>query len=267
MNKIEGAIRELNTLEETASRDNLINGVHPLAKLLVTIVYIAVVVSFDSKDISGLLSMLLYPIIIFTLAELRLKACIKRIWIIMPFVCLVGIANPFLDRETVMYIGTFAVTGGMLSMTGLILKGVLTVTGVYILIATTKIESVCQALRMLHVPGTFVTVILLIYRYVTLFLQEINRMTQSYALRAPNQKGINHKAWGPLVGQLLLRAMDRATLVYESMCLRGFDKEFPYACRTGVSLKDAGYLVLWTAAVILLRNIRLFELVGSIFVG
>ena len=42
----------------------------------------------------------------------------------------------------------------------------------------------------------------------------------AYALRAPGEKGIHFRAWGSLLGQLLLRSVDRAQLVYESMLLR-----------------------------------------------
>lgn len=267
MNKIEGAIREFYIMDEAASKDNAINRLHPLVKLLVTFIYIFVVVSFDNSDISGLLSMFLYPAVIFTAARLSFKMYIKRIWIILPFVCLAGAANPFFDRETVMCIGSFAVTNGMVSMLGLMLKGMFTVAAAYILIAVTKIEAVCHALCMLHVPGTFVTVILLICRYITLFLQEVNRVMQAYSLRAPNQRGISCKAWGTLVGHLLLRSMDRALLVYESMCMRGFDGRFLHGGNNKIRRADIIYLAVWAAVIILLRRIHIFELAGSIFIN
>lgn len=70
------------------------------------------------------------------------------------------------------------------------------------------------------------TQVLLTYRYVTVLLEEANRMTQAYSLRAPNQKGVHFKVWGTLAGQLLLRSMDRANEVYESMTLRGYQENF-----------------------------------------
>lgn len=62
-----------------------------------------------------------------------------------------------------------------------------------------------------------VVVLLLTYRYLILLLQEGSRMSAAYALRAPYSKGIAFNAWGTLVGQLLLRSIDRAQTVYESM--------------------------------------------------
>ena len=73
------------------------------------------------------------------------------------------------------------------------------------------------------------------YRYVTVLLEEVNRITQAYSLRAPNQKGIHYKVWGTLTGQVLLRSMDRANAVYESMLLRGYDGSFQKKDRICIS--------------------------------
>ena len=70
------------------------------------------------------------------------------------------------------------------------------------------------------------TVILLIDRYIYILGQEAERIMTAYKLRAPSQKGIHYKAWGPLVGQWLIRSMERAQIVYESMTLRGYQGEF-----------------------------------------
>ncbi|MDY4970728.1 MAG: energy-coupling factor transporter transmembrane component T, partial [Lachnospiraceae bacterium] len=65
----------------------------------------------------------------------------------------------------------------------LILKGIFTVLAAYLLIATTTIEKICYALHLLHVPGILITQFLLTYRYVTVLLKEVNRITQAYSLR------------------------------------------------------------------------------------
>ena len=57
-------------------------------------------------------------------------------------------------------------------------------------------------------------------------MQEGISIATAYELRAPGQKGIQFRAWGSLLGQLLLHSIDRAQLVYESMQLRGFAGSF-----------------------------------------
>ena len=162
-------------------------------------------------------------------------------------------------------IGSVSVSGGVISMITLMIKGILTVLAGYLLIATTSIEKICRALRILHIPKTFVTVILLIFRYVTVLLSEARRITQAYALRAPGQRGVQYKVWGPLLGQLLLRSMDRANDVYDSMLLRGFDGEFRTGKAEKVRPADVLWPAVWMIILILLRIFPVFELVGRMF--
>ena len=159
----------------------------------------------------------------------------------------VGAFNPFFDRQVMFYIGGnggIPVTGGVISMLTLMLKGFYCVLSAYILIATTSIEEICYALRMIRVPKVVVIVILLIYRYFGLMGSEADRIATAYSLRAPSQKGIRYNAWGTLVGQWLLRSMDRAGTVYESMLLRGFKGDFWVKKRSAQAL-DFIYPLVW----------------------
>ena len=209
--------------------------------------------------------MAVYPIILFTISELSFGEALYRLRIVLPVVCVMGIANPFFDRTVIAHIGTVAVSGGVVSMLTLMLKAVFSVLASYLLIATTTIEKLCGALRQIHMPRILVIELLLIWRYVTVLLQEVRRVTQAYALRAPGQKGIAFRAWGPLAGQILLRSMDRAGRVYESMCLRGFNGDFPASAKTRAGASDWIYLGCFAAVLLFLRFVPLLERLGSLF--
>lgn len=253
MSKLSGAIREINRMDELAARNNWLNHIHPLAKLLVTLVYIAVTVSFSKYNPIGIFVMVIYPAALFILGELSLPDALRRLRIVLPLVCMVGLFNPFFDRQPVMTLGSFPITLGMISMVTLMMKGILAVLASYLLIASTGIERLCYALRLMHVPAILVTQILLTYRYISLLLTEANRMVQAYSLRAPRQRGIHFKVWGSLAGQLLLRSMDRANEVYESMSLRGFSGEFFYSKKSAFQWKDGWFLVLWCVVIAAVR--------------
>lgn len=247
-------MQEFQRIDRMASRDQWVNEIHPLVKLCVTILYIMLLVSFPKYDLAGVIRFLAYPAAMFILSENALRQALGRMKVVLLLVCLVGIANPFLDRTEMLRLGSFTVTGGMISMVTLMCKGVLAVLASYLLIATTTIEKLCYALRLLHLPKIFVTQILLIYRYAGLFMGEAERMRQAYALRAPRQKGVHIRAWGSLTGLLLLRSMDRADTVYESMCLRGYQGEFPMENRVAWRGRDVVYLVGWLSVLVLLRT-------------
>lgn len=197
----------------------------------------------------------IYPIALFILGDISFPDALKRLRIVLPLVCFVGLFNPFFDRQPVLQWGSFVITAGMISMITLMLKGIYSVLAAYLLIASTSIEKICYALRMVHVPAALVTQILLTYRYVTVLLEEAGRIIQAYSLRAPRQKGVQFKVWGSLAGQLLLRSMDRANDVYESMTLRGYTGEFYYSGKAPLFTKDIVYLLIWTGSFVLLKLI------------
>ena len=266
MSKVSNAWAELREMDELSARTSPIHRLHPLTKLLVTLAYLFTVVSFPKYSFSALAVMLLYPILIFQVSGISVRLCFHKLRVMLALVCAVGILNPFFDRIPVLVIGGLTVTGGVVSMTTLILKGIFALMASFLLIATTTIDRLCAALRQLHVPGILVTLLLLTYRYISVMLREVSVMTDAYVLRAPGQKGIHITAWGSFLGQFLLRSMDRAEELYQSMELRGFSGEFHYAgsarCRAG----DLCYTLGWTAFFLIARLVDLPQLLGNLFV-
>ena len=267
MNKLFKAQSELREMDALAAECSPIHALHPLCKLLVTVLYIAVTVSFPKYNFSGLVMMVLYPVIAFQVSGIPVGLCFYKLRIVLPLVCAVGLANPFLDHTPLMQLGTITVTGGFVSMVTLMLKGISSLMASFLLIATTSIDAICAALRKLHVPGILTTLLLLTYRYIGVMLEEVTVMTEAYSLRAPGQKGIHISAWGSFLGQLLMRSMDRAEELYGSMVLRGFTGNFFYADIPSFRFQDFLYTAAWAAAFLCARSFDIPGLLGSLFVG
>lgn len=266
MSKVSNAQAELREMDELSARTSPIHRLHPLAKLLVTLMYLFTVVSFSKYSFSALFVMLLYPVLIFQISGIPARLCFHKLRVILVLVCAVGILNPFFDRTPMLAVGGLTVTGGVLSMATLILKGVFALMASFLLIAATPIDRLCAALRRLHVPGILVTLLLLTYRYVSLMLRQVSVMTDAYALRAPGQKGIHISAWGSFLGQLLLRSIDRGSELYQSMELRGFCGEFRYADGAGFRAGDLCYTLSWAVFFLAARLADLPRLLGNLFV-
>ncbi len=262
MSKIDHAIHEFQTIEQMAKRDGRVNRIHPLVKLCLTVLYIAAVVSFPKYNLAGAAVMAVYPIVLFNISGVSFADAVKRLRIVLPLVLIVGILNPFFDRRIVLEIGALKVSGGVLSMLTLMIKAVLTVFSSYLLIATTPIEEICCAMNCIRIPQVFVIEVLLIYRYITVLLSEARRVTDAYLLRAPGQKGIAFRAWGPLAGQMLMRSMDRAEQIYESMRVRGFNGQFRLRRKGRNSPFDIIYFLVWVLVFITLRFLPVLEMVG-----
>lgn len=264
MDKISHALSEFREMDALAAQDSPIHKLHPLVKLTVTLVYILCVVSFHKYQFSALAIMVLYPILLFQISGIPVRTCFYKLRIVLPLVCAVGLLNPFYDKTPLFTIGSVVVSGGVVSMITLMMKGVFALMASFLLIATTPMDSLCAALRTIKVPSLLVTLLLLTYRYVSVMLNEVSVMTEAYHLRAPKQKGIHISAWGSFLGQLLLRSMDRAEVLYESMQLRGFHGEFYYAdtpkCTPGAVLFGVGCTAFFLAA----RFVNLSLLLGNL---
>lgn len=223
--------------------------VYPLVRLLVTFVYIVAVLSFPKNNLSGLAGMVLYILIQCIWHEISIPYMLKRIWPAILLAGLAGIPNP-------------------LSMLTLMLKGMFCAMAASVFVMQVGIRQSCYALRRLHVPGEIVTGLLLMHRYLIVLLNETKRMQLAYKLRAPGQRGLHRKAWGSFAGLLLLRSIDRAGVVYESMKLRGFDEKSGFDAavpRAGNRLRSAVYAVCWGIVICALRMFPVFEIVGNYF--
>ena len=266
MNKIDRALYEFREMDELAEQDSPVHRFPVLPKVLLTILYILIVLSFHKYDLSSLSVMILFPVFFYQLSGIPLRKCFYKLRFVLPLVMAVGILNPFFDHTVIMKIGPLSVTGGWISMLTLMLKGILALTASFLLVATSGIARICAALRRMHVPSVLVTLLLLTYRYITVLSEEVSVMSNAYHLRAPRQKGIEYSAWGSFLGQLLLRSMDRAEEIYQAMLLRGFHGHFHYVDEKPASPKDWLTGLLIGALIVFCRYYNVASFLGSLFV-
>lgn len=266
MNKASEAWSEILAMDELASMDSPIHRLHPAAKLLAVIIYIFLVVSFPKYSLSALFVMVLYPVVLYRAAGIPVSTCFIKLRYVLPLVLAVGIVNPFLDRAPMLQLGSMTVSGGVVSMLTLMLKGTFSLMVSFLLVATTKVDALCASLRRLRVPEVMVTLFLLTYRYISVLVEQVAIMSDAYALRAPGQKGIHISAWGSFLGQLLLRSMDRANELYQSMLQRGFTGSFEYLTVPAFTGRDAAFLAASAAAGLLIRFVDIAALLGGILV-
>jgi len=253
MSKIVDSIYNIRQLDDLARKDTAIHRIHPVPKLLVTIVYLIVVTSFGRYEISGLFPLVIYPMVLVLLAEIPAAVIFKRLLMVEPLIIGIGILNPLFDPR------------GWITFASIMIKCGLTVTACLVLVSTTGLDKIAQALRKLKVPGIFVLQFVLTFRYISLLIEELARMVRAYSLRAPQQKGVRLKDSGSFVGQLLLRTYDRAQRVYDSMKLRGFAGDYRSYAKTRVTWDDIIFLLSWISFFIIARLFDIPGLLGSVF--
>lgn len=244
-------LNEIYSLEQLSNKDTVIHKIHPLIKIIVSIVYIVCLLMKGRYNLFGLAPFMFYPIIIMTLAEIPYKAIIKRTFVALPFVIFVGISNIIFDKENLVLFSGVVVTAGVLSFLVLIVRTIFSVTAILILVATTKFTDLTRQLSIIHIPMIIVNLIEMIYRYIGVLLEEASTMLTAYRLRNPKYKYPHIKHMGTFVGHLFLRSIDRAERIYNAMKCRGYgSKKIEYE-NSKTSKKDIFYLIFGTLSSVI----------------
>ncbi len=263
MATLESTFFDLGYLETLAQQQTALHHLDPRAKLLTTMIFLVTVMSFARYELSGLIPFFLYPIVIVRAGKLPAGYLLKRIGVVLPFVGLIGIFNPLIDRAIVMHIGPVAISGGWISFFSIVLRCVLTVFAALILIASTGFYGICIALERIGVPNIFAVQLLFVYRYLFVLIDEASRMARARALRSFSKKGFGITVWGALIGHLLLRTVDRAQRIHVAMLSRGFDGEIRLARRATIRTRDIVFVLGWASLFIMLRRYNVSMLIGN----
>lgn len=261
MIKFANSLNNIRLMDDLAHKETFIHKLHPLAKLLTTVIYLAVVMSFERYEIINIIPFVIYPLLLIILADIPAVPLLHRAILVLPFVFMIGIFNPIFDTGSIILFG-ITLSLGWISLFSLLIKCVLAVLAGLIFIATTRMEHFAAALRMLKVPRIFVLQVLLTYRYITVLAEEFSKMSQAYFLRSPGQTGIKPAIWGSFVGQLLLRSFDKAERIYQAMVLRGFNKEYNIGNFVNINFKDFAYITCWFFYFGIAKTFNIPSLIG-----
>jgi len=266
MSKLMDFLYNMRLLDDISGRETAIHRIHPLSKLLTTVFYLTVVVSFGKYEISSLLPFLFYPVLILSLGEVPLVPVLKRIIIVSPLIICIGIFNPVFDNQVFVFQG-IQLSMGWISFLSILIRSTFTVAAALLLIATTGMDQLASAMRMLRIPRLFVLQLLLTWRYIAVLMEEVNRTLRAYSLRAPEQKGVRRHVWGTLAGQILLRTFDRAERVYQAMSIRGFTGEYNTGKTFRIRLQDFVFFAGWGTFFVLARMYNIPQLTGLFLTG
>ncbi|MDR3255679.1 MAG: cobalt ECF transporter T component CbiQ [Synergistaceae bacterium] len=246
-----GATLGLKALELLAEGDTVIHRLHPFVKLMTTIVYVVVVISFGRYEIAALMPFFFYPAILMPLSETPCAAISKRLLPALPFALFGGLSNIFFDRTPMVIMAGMAVSGGVVSFVSIMIKTTLSVSAILLLVSTTGIVSLSRQLAALGIPDAIILQFTLTYRYLSVLAEEAGTMYDCYMLRSSDSRGIRMKDMGTFVGVLLLRGIDRAGRVYAAMKCRGFACSLP--THDSARAFDICYLFIVCGTIILLR--------------
>jgi cobalt/nickel transport system permease protein len=135
---------------------------------------------------------------------------LKRLLLLSPFVLGVALVNAFEPSARAAW-------------PGVAIKSALCLLTVILVSNTTPFSKILRVLRSVRVPALLITTMALMHRYLFVLADEAGRMRRARASRTFKRGRRFH--WNTLatvVGQLFVRASERAERIFDAMCARGW---------------------------------------------
>lgn len=254
-------------MDELGRMDSPVHRLDARAKIVTTVGFILVVMSFARYEVSALMPLFVYPFALIALGNLPPGYLFRKVALASPFALLIGMFNPLLDRHPVAMIGTHVVSGGWLSFASVLLRFALTVSVAFILVAGTGVHRLCAGAERMGLPRVFAVQLLFLYRYFFVIGDEGLRMMRSVTVRSAGACPLRLATYGTLIGNLLLRSMDRAQRIYRAMVSRGFDGEVRVLRPTSLGWRDAAFVGGWSFFFLVVRFWNLSDCLGRWLMG
>jgi len=144
------------------------------------------------------------------MSGLPLRFLARRLVVLSPFVLGVALVNALAPAGRAHWLTVAA-------------KSTLCLSLVLLVSNTTSFAEVLGVLKRVRVPALLVTTIALMHRYLFVLVEEAERMRRARASRTFTRG--RHVQWRNLstvVGQLFIRASERAERIYDAMTARGW---------------------------------------------
>ncbi len=259
--RMENVLAALDALERTARGKGPLHELDARAKLLVAAVFLVAMLSVPLERVSQVLLYAVFPALAATAANMRYRSLLFRSTFVLPLVVLIGAPDLFTLRAPLFVVGPVVVTQGWGRLSALSLRAMLSVQALLVLTESTGVYRICYGLRRLGIPALFTAQLLLVYRYLYLLVEESISLMRARDARSFGRKGYPLRVWGTLVGQLLIRSVERAERIGLAMYARGFTGDLP-AMPYGNSRwtrRETAFLIAWSAALLALRFLRPVE--------
>ncbi len=135
---------------------------------------------------------------------------LKRLLLLEPFVFGIAILAFFQENGAIVFVS-------------IVIRSTLSLLTILLLTNTTPFAEVLQVLRKYHFSPLFVTVLALMYRYLFVLIDEVERMQRARRSRLFQRNRLQlWRMLSTMIGQLFVRSSERAERIYAAMCARGW---------------------------------------------
>jgi|GEM_PF-339618 len=212
-------------LDNYTHLDSLIHNWEPRCKL---VALLALIFAFSFvRQLVLLPVMVLVTLALYSFCKLPAAFLVNRLRYPGLFIAAIAILLPFSVGSTViLQLGWLALKQeGLLVLVLVVTRFLCILTVSLIWFGTTPFLTNIKAMRALGLPPTLADMILLSYRYIEQFAEELTKMKRAIQLRGFGATKLTHRnlvVLASLAGTLLVRSYEQSEQVYKAMILRGY---------------------------------------------
>lgn len=262
--RLEKAITILNARQMKPDTSSHIGDIDVRALLGVTVIYLVTLLSVPLQRTDIIIWFAVYPIISSPLAHVAYERLFRNSLFVLPLLIFIGIFNPIYDRTIAFSVFGIAVSAGWISFISIVIRGLLATQALLLLILISGFNEICEAMRRMGCPGVIVTQLLMVYRYLSVLLQEALTMQRARMARSYGSSSFKASMWGAFIGQLLLRTIERSRRVNMAMKARGFNGSLSASTMSRWDTTDTVYCMIWIPVFFILRFIDIPTLLLSL---
>src|ERR1035437_4861496 len=179
-------------------RGSLVSRLPAAFKLGVALAMIVGTVLAPPTAVGWFVGMAVVLVVAVALSRLPLLFLLKRLAWLSPFILSVALVNALQPTTR----------GSWLAVA---VKSTICLLTIIVVSNTTPFSRILRVLKAVHVPGLLITTIALMHRYLFVLVEEAERMRRA-----------RWQTLSTVVGQLFVRASERAEHIYDAMCARGW---------------------------------------------
>lgn len=246
-------------IEKETMKESVLHSLDGRIKLISLILII--VYAVFSTQIMVLVALEAYLLLLIYLSTISFKQAFMRILVLLPFTIFIIAFQPFIHPGSVIYALPFGINvtyEGLMFGILLFSRIIVTLTSIVILSSISPMQEVVQSFRKLGMPRDFAMIFSLMIRFISLFYDELNKITN--AQKSRNFDIFNKKTtymWrlkqlGFTIMMMFLRSYEHGESIYMSMLSRGYsDKSKLYQDRKRKIGKNE-YVFITTTIVLII---------------
>jgi len=215
-------------IDKFSFMDSPVHRLDSRVKLLVALVFTAMVISLPGTSPGILACYAIGPFTILVLGKIPLRFAFKQVLLVSPFVLVLALSCPLYDKTPVMaafgpWLGR--ITVGWMRCFTIIAKFIVTMLALMALVSTTRFSDLLAALQRLGVPKVLIVQLGFLYRYIFVLIDSAHHILRARESRRLRNLGFKAelKIAASMLGSLFIRSIDTAYRINLAMQGRGFD--------------------------------------------